>query len=182
MDVGCGEAALLGSARRMGRGVMAQHHGVVVSWCFEARRAWTRRWREAQSTRQLVDTASAARGLFWIGTACHGSCRGRRGNGHSRYVLLREFEAMDPSHRIGLETPSAFRGVRRRCCGVPLSSVLYARVASLLMGSATLDLTWRDRTAGMTVRQPRRKLDGGKWCWPRFMVRALEGRGALVWQ
>ena len=123
MDVGCGEAAFLGSAQRMGRGVMAQHNGVVVGWCIEARRVWTRHWREAPSTRQFVDAASAARGLFWVGTVRHGSCLVRRGSAHSRYLLLRGLEAMDPSLRIGLDTSSAFRGVRRRCCGVPLGTL-----------------------------------------------------------
>ena len=123
MDVGCGEAALLGSAQRLGCGVMPQHNGVVVGWCIEARRAWTRRWREAQSTRPFVDAASAARGLFWVGKVLHGLCLVRRGSAYSRYLLLRGLEAMDPSHRSGLETPSAFRGVRRRCCGVSLGTV-----------------------------------------------------------
>ena len=80
-------------------------------------------WSEEQSTRQFVDAASAARGLFWVGTVRHGSFLVRRGSAHSRCLLLRELEAMDPSHRIGLETPSTFRGVRRRCCGVPFGTL-----------------------------------------------------------
>ena len=80
-------------------------------------------WSEEQSTRQFVDAASAARGLFWVGTVRHGSFLVRRGSAHSRCLLLRELEAMDPSHRIGLETPSTFRGVRRHCCGIPLGTL-----------------------------------------------------------